>query len=684
MYARAVLHRTRAFVLLLASVLALGCGDKAKQKRAELDQDRRRVSVESTHDASTAVVDEGYRFRLGNPGPGWKTVPEAEARKLNPDAMAMAINDGTFAAVFVEQMPGVALEGYVDLLLSAYYYSVEVELREPTQFAGHPAIRVKYTEADQGVRTPHEARIVIRDEFVYRVDVWRVEGSRGPEDFSPVFAAFSLLDGEVVPREPALEQVRNGYGTGWLLDQGTFRSAISGFEITADDSLRMLIGGELQVFAPEAEVGFMGAHSSFFMILEPQPWDTLPLAESRSASSKELTNEHGEKLEVAAFEVNVVGQPVPLDAWTNGPMRYYLGVFELESQRMRLQAWWPDALDQGNRPRLLELASRIQQMDEYGRTATAAALTELPIVEQAVERSSSIRNGTYRDFARGIVWTAPRSIDAAWVFLTGASAQVWDPDATVVLFDRRSGRYGALVHVPGAGSISEAAWRKQIEELWPGIRVTKREPFTLAKVTGELVHGEVTEGPRPVQFVTLRVGEHGYALLYESPRELDPAVLHELVAGLQIHERLPAVEQRRWRWTDQRMGVALEVPTGWKSKDQTPEPMAAYSHVTTWTEGDREQLSLLEMYTTQIGQDLDWTDGYMEQLARDAVGSRTKDLAKRRTITIGGEQGRELSWSNPPTTVRMVRKGAVFCVLIASGATADELDAVSGSLEFLP
>jgi hypothetical protein len=684
-YHRAVSARTRVAVLLVATVLALGCSDKAKQKQAELEQDRKRVVVGSTHDASVAVVDAGYRFRLDNPGPGWKTLAEADARNLNPDALAMAVNNGTFAGVFVEHIPGAELETYADLLFSLYYPTAEVELREPTRLAGRPAIRVVYSESEHDIHTAHEVRVLIRGEYVYRLEVWRVEGNKGPSDFGPVFAAFSLLDGGVVPRE-SVTQVLDGHGTGWLLDHGTFRSAISGLEITGDDSLRTLVGGELHELAPDAEVGFMGAHSTFLMVIEPQPWDTSPLPESRRSRSEELADEYGERLEREVFELIVLEQAVPLHAWNEGPLRYYSGVFDLGPQRMQLQAWWPQALDQRNRPRLLELAARIQKMDEHARAVTSAALAELPIVEQSLGRGWALRNGIYRDFQRGIVWTAPRSTDAAWVFLTEADAATWDEDATVVLLDRRSGRYVSLRHFPGAGTASDAAWRDQIAELWPGVSVALREPLELAGHMGELVHGEVNDdyGRRPVYMVTLRVGEHGFALLQNSPTGVAAGVLRqELLDGLVIRERLPEIEQRGRRWSDHRMGISLDVSSNWKGKDQTPEPLASYARLTAWTEAGREKLTLVSIHTPQIGQNLDWAEAFLEQFARDTLGVHTKDVAKRRTITMAGIQGRELSWSDPPTSVRMVRKGEIFCILIGTGATAAEMAAVSSSLEFL-
>jgi hypothetical protein len=681
-YDRAMPSRT--IVLLLASVLALGCSDKAKLKQAELEQDRKRISLDSTHDASAAVVDEGYRFRLDNPGPGWKTLGEADARKINPDALAMATNNGNFIAVFVEHIPGADLDGFVDLLLSSYYVTAKAELREPTRFADSPGIRLKYSEAGDGIA--HEARVVIRGDYVYRVEAWRTAASKGPTNFDPAFAAFSLLDGDVVPRESAVTQVLDAHGTGWLLNRGTFRSNISGLEIAGDDSLRMLVGGELHEYAPAAEVGFTGARSSFFAVIEPQPWDVRSLAESRRGRSEDLAERYADSLEVGALELIVLGQPVPLDARTQGPLRYYSGAFDLGGMRMQVDAWWPQGLDQGNRPRLLELAARIQQMDEGMRAATAAALAELPIAEQSVGPGWAIRNGSYRDFERGIVWTAPRSTDAAWVFLTGADAATWDPDATVTLLDRRSGRIVVLVHVPNAGSASEAAWREQIAELWPGVSVARREPFALAGHAGEFVYGEVSydDGPGPVYLVSLQVGDHGLALLQEAPTEATARVLREeLLAGFVIHDRLPELEQRGLRWYDHRMGISLEVPSSWTATDRTPEPIAPYSRVTTWTEAGREKLVLLEIHAQQIGQDLDWAEGFVEQLARDTVGIHTKDVAKRRAITIAGIPGRELSWSEPPMSVHMVRNGGTFCMLIASGTKSAEITAISNSLEFL-
>lgn len=671
---------------MLGCVLASGCNQRAA-KQAELEQDRKRVSADSTHDASQAVVDEARRFRLENPGDGWKTVGEADARKINPDFVAMTFNTQARlnGSVIVEYLPGMSLDAYVDLSLAVLEPGVEVGLREPTRFQDHDAIRLKVTTMAGGLKSHHEMLAIARGDYFYRVDAWT--STDGPANFQPIFEAFSLLDGEVT-HTAAATPTADGHGLGWMVRDGVFRSVDSGVEIAGGGGPRLVVGSELVAMDPKAEVGFMGGNPSMFATLSVSPWDLGSLTEARAAQAEAVVSGYPDAHQLAALELTIAGAKVPMDTWIEGPMRYYYGLFDLGEQRLALLAWWTPALDEINRPALIELGKQVRALDPAAREALAAELSQLPDPQQAIGPTWTIHGSVYLDFVHQLRWTKPRAGALSWSFVTDAQATEIDPDATVAIRDRQTGRNAAIAHFPGAGALDDEGWRQHIATTWPGVVEQRRTSITLDALPAELIYGEVTDrGHRwPAYLVAQRRGNDGVVVFYGSPNGDDASErpqLDALLAGIDFDESITDLEQSNGRFIDHRMGVSLQVPSHWSSSDQTPPEISALARGTGWSAAGKEMMMLLTMHPPQLGQDLAWIEGFMEQLARDAFGVNTKDVAERSDVTIAGRAGRRLAWSKPVVTVSIVRNGGTYYMFMATGASATEMNGVLDSVEFV-
>lgn len=127
------------FLGMCMAVGALGVTACKREKAAS-----KKVTVDSTNDATQPMIDEDYRFKLDWPGTGWKLMTEQEIRKLSPDAVAGAIHptDRIYGAIIVES----AGNSELSQLARAIADNRPVEGAEFTDFeeiqlAGKPAIR---------------------------------------------------------------------------------------------------------------------------------------------------------------------------------------------------------------------------------------------------------------------------------------------------------------------------------------------------------------------------------------------------------------------------------------------------------------------------------------------------------------------------------------------------------------
>jgi hypothetical protein len=652
--------------LLLAVALVSGCKNERAAKQAELEHNRRTVTAESTHDASAAIVDEDYRFRLANPGEGWKTVSEEEARKFIPDAVAMVFDADVKGSVIVEHLPGASIEQYLELVEAGASPGVSFEPLARVEFQGHEAARLDYTEVIGEFPWVHEVLIIRRGDWIYMIDVWGAEQHRGR--FAAVFQAFSLLDGEVVPRSTKHASSADAHGVGWRVRDGVFRSAITHVEVSPPDSLRLIVGPELRSsMDADAELGFAGP-ATFYAVIQPQPWTSATLADARARQAEFVADEYPDSHEHIEFEL--AGERVPVDSWIEGPVRYSMALLEFGGARLALLAWWPPAFDEIHRPRLLELGAGLRGLDAAEREALEAELAGLPDSEQAVGPSWRIGGGRYLDFAHSLRWAKP-SIPGApelWTFVTGAEAAEWDDDAEVALVDRRTGRSAGVVHFPGAGSVDDETWRRTATGTWPGIDFGEPREAIVAGRPAELFVGEFNlEGDtHRAWMASLRRGADGLALFYDSPIADDPRddeIFQALLAGLDLDD-LPEIETRDGRWFDHRLGVSLVVSPTWQAVDKTPPQLGGIGRGTLWTAGGKEHLMVLGVHPPQHGQDLDWFEGLFEQLARDRLGTLAKDVASRRELSVAGRRGRQLSWSKPANTITLARNGGTFYMFL--------------------
>lgn len=687
-------RRARRFgraLLAVCVIIGSGCSDR-EAKRAQLAQDERRVTVESTRDATKPVIDEAYRFRLDHPGKGWKTLDHVEARKSNLDTVAGVIGpDHVQGAVTVEYVPGVALLDYLDLVLSDPALGAEVLDQVEIEFAGQPAIQVDFDASRSGLPLRHRMVVLVRNDWVYMLDAWGVDANAG--DLAPFFDSFSLLDGEVQPRSEPIQAIARARGVGWHVTDGVFESAITGLRVGETAPFRMVVAGELATMNTAAEVGFASTNPDIYVLITPATWVGTELTGARDNQLSDRRDQ-GHAVEANAATVDVFGEPMPLSSWVDGAFRYYEGTFAIHGRPVALIGWWQAALgDRGLEP-LAELTGHFEQIDEPSRGVLAEALAALDDPQRAVGIGWAVQAGEYRDFERRLRWSKPEGAQPGepWQFVTGPAALEWGEGTIVTLTNRRTGAYAALVAVPSDGPMTKDAWAAIVESQWPGVQLDGKSgsssPADIAGASATIDRGTVEFGDDwtvPASLVRIERDDAVLVLDYTSPGEPDDhiAELEAILAGIRFDDELREVEDGGGHWIDHRFGVALDPPSSWTALDQTPEHMRAMARGTMWSKNGTPQLMVMTIEQPDAGQDSAWFDGFMEQLIRDAFGVQMEDVADRSERVIAGVRARRLAWKKPVAmAVTLLRRDHTYVLILEMGAKQAEATRVIDTLRF--
>ncbi|MFO7565869.1 MAG: hypothetical protein R6X02_24720 [Enhygromyxa sp.] len=616
-------------------------------RRAVPESLPRQVPSASTVDPGEPVIDEAYRFRLDNPGPGWKTVGAEEASKLSPGARALVFGPQDLRGmVFVDPLSASTLDGLVSMMTADGSRGELIE-RQDLEFLGLPAVRLHFR-----VTTPVTGKRVIlmfvRDRWVYTLEFWHV----GTQTIDPTrfFSALSLLPGEIVPEEPGLAS--DSRGIGWRVVDGVYESAISGIRVRPGENLRLVVGGELQLISDDAEVGLRGDDGLQVTFVPHGPragrsLDDLWRHELALRASMSLV-----PAEPRQLELDFLGSTRPIASWEQPPSQYYLGMFSTRTTVMWLIAWSAPGQELSDHEQLTRVAGLVTELDEHERAALEVELAALPDPQREVGASWSLNGARYLDFELGLIWSkpAPPLGERVWEFITGPRVRPWADGAEVVLVDRRGQGEVSLWRVPGVGSLDEPQWHEAIRARWPAVAGGQAETLEIDGATLQLFHGRgaYQGSDAPATVAVLRQGDESLEFLVNN---LDPdpeqhaRLARQALAALRLDPSLAPIATEGPRWIDRRMGVSLEPPAGWVLDSKTPAGFEEIGQGTTWKPAQgRAKLSLLSVYLRDLGQEPEWLLDFFEQDVRERYGKTLDDAPKRRTLEVDGRRARRLCW----------------------------------------
>jgi hypothetical protein len=190
-----------------------------------------------------AITDHGYQFRLVVPGPGWRVMGPAEARRMNPDASAYAnhAESSLSAYMMVEPAGGEDLETWMKSILENH--GIEKFLPGPierTTLAGREARRAEYSGEFEGMAVRWVILLVEHQGYLYQLKTWHTQVRTAEHDrqLALLEASLTLLDGPVQPESDPME-FADAAGVGWRLERGIFEDALLGIRAAPAPRLRV-------------------------------------------------------------------------------------------------------------------------------------------------------------------------------------------------------------------------------------------------------------------------------------------------------------------------------------------------------------------------------------------------------------------------------------------------------------
>lgn len=648
--------------LPLALALAAGCKDRGR------DRDDRRLTATSTDDATAAIVDEDYRFRLGWPGPGWKLAGAKDAARINQDAAAAAVRGVTgdrgsaiHAVVIVESAPGSTAAGHADLLIENISLSdPEVEARRELTFAGVPAVRFVLRGTLDGIETRMVTTTFVHQGFAYQLVVAGLtsEISVSGREAAAVFDAFSLLPGDVKGRS-TVPVVTDADGLGWRVRGGRFDSAISGVRVTAASRWRLLVGRTLAEINDDAEVGLTHVDPEVQIILiaeqAPAPAQTAALVAHMAQGMEEGTG----GARGTPWTGTVAGADLPfVRVTTTAGIDYLQGVVIRDGVLVQVLTWFSTRDRDRAEAAVREGLAMLAWVPPAERELLRATLATAPDTQAAVGADSSLRGRTYRNFAHRWRWRAPRGF---WRFTTGDAARTAD-DAEVTVDGLDTGLYLAIHGADANGATAAEVAATLAAELEGA---STAPPIMVGTTLGHRFEHRTEVAGEPYAFHVVTAVEDDHALTLSLwgrvvDVERNAPLVEAALAGLAFDPAMRATQRVAGEYVDQRMGFAFRLPAGATVTDDTPAPIRAMASVIEIRRGEVEGMIAAIHGSTH---DEDWFVEWIEQTFAELLGDVAGGRATRSGVTVGGRPARKLAWGRGANAYIVNHHGTAYVLV---------------------
>jgi hypothetical protein len=652
-------------VALLVLSSSIGCKrSDAIENRAEREANAKKVTADSTEDATEPIVDEDFGFRLGLPGPGWKLLRERDASSLNPDAVAGALNsgEGAYGIVIVERLPGTSLEQAVELLWDDSLPGLAVESEEDLQFQGVPAKRRVFTAKVEGHEFRYASTVFLRQEHLYQLMSWAlVDKGRGP--VTAFHEAFELIEGEVRGRSSVKEPITHADGVGWRIREGRYESALSGLQVSLPEGWRYMIGAELELLASDAEIVFLRQASSTYFALTVERVSKDRLEPLAALSRRLFEEQHGAPAS-EPFTREIAGQEVELRRYRQAPFEYVHGVYVGDEAITQLSVWYPQGLAEGVGESLDEVFAGFAALPAKQRQALRQELLAAPPRQRNFAATRAYRAGEFLDYENRLRWTKPPGF---WR-LDGFDKALQHSQETVLFAQEiELGVYAAL-EAFDAGTSDPAA---TLAALIEGDELLSRDTV---EVDGLTVHrAQVIDRrqspPMSYDMAVTRRGERMISMIAwaadDSPERRK--AMAAAIAGLDYDPNLEQTELEGGVYTDVRYGFSFRLPPGMFGSPELTD--LGLGRVAAWSMGKQELVSMVITGAANTD-DEQWVSSFFEQVLRDRVGAEhALGTPERSAGKLGPFTARHLSWEQGFEELAadiVVRDSVVYCLLYAN------------------
>jgi hypothetical protein len=633
--------------------------------RPSSDGDPTKVTVESKEDATEAIVDDNYRFKLAWPGKGWKLMRQHDISKMSADAVAGAMfGQSRIGIVIVEHVPGMTLDGFTDLIVQTQDLAdKQVEKRERTKLHGIDANRIVTTGSIESTAFRYHGITFLHQGYGYQLLAFGERNDVSPAggEVQPFFDAFSIVPGKVSGRA-AKPIVTAANGPGWRVTDGVFES-VTGVRVRPKEPWRLLVGNDLTRANTDAEIGISHSNPDVYavVLVERAP----PAAHRQALLARMRANLVGTVGK--PWSGTFANQPIELARITreDGFAFEYLHGMRIEGDRVvQVLLWYPS----GDRERAAKVIpgglASFELMPDKETTALATALERAPDTQAAVGPRYALRDGVYRNFIRRWQWTKPH---ASWRATAGDAARArTGTDAELFLLDPRRNLTGFVF----SDSNVDASYHASAVDAVPG-KKSKPSTVQLGDQSWQVSTIDSSEDWLHTRHrvATATNGNLGLRVTISGlPTDLERhgAAVDAVIAGFRFDDR-PMIENTGGEYRDHRFGFALKTPGGWTFADQFPAQNNDRTFVT-WTRG-LDQIVGVAAAALPIA-DEKWALDFLEQLMRDSASGFAIGSATRSDAMLAGHRARRLRWAKLDVYV-LLRNGLVYALITTRGDTTE-------------
>jgi hypothetical protein len=679
-----MLERARTLPTLFSLLLATaGCQRSAEVvNREERAANAKKVTADSTDDATEPIVDEGYRFRLTLPGPRWKLLREHDASRLNPDAIAGAVNssDAGYGIVLVERLPGTTLEQAQAMVWSAVLTDSVIESEIDLEFQGIAAKRRAFTASVGGQPFRYLATIFIHQDHLYQLLSWSsdVASANSSTELLRFHDAFELLDGEIRGRDSIHAPIVDADGVGWRIRDGRYEGALSELRVRPSAGWRFVIGSELELLGTDAEIVFLHEMHSAYLALVAER-----ISKDRHDSFAQTTRQVFESARTAAaietFERDIAGRRVEFRRYDEPPMSFVHGVYVGDEAITQLTIWYPLGLAGEARPALDEMFAGIEALPVGERGPLRQALLSSAGSQRQFSKDLAFRAGEFLDYEHRLRWTKPSGF---WHVDPFSMAVHHSAETVLTATELDLGVHVAIEALPSDANPGDvlSVMVADYELLSSEVEVIDGLSIHRAKATGQS-YGS------PMSYAIAATRREDL-LLVISAWSMDDSPTHRMMLDAAVAGLAYDLDPQRSKTVD---GVYHDVEHGFSFYIPAPfdQPKVSdfgLAQVAAWTEGKQELVSLF-VAGAPITDDEAWITSYFEQILRDRMSAEDMPMGKptRSKGKLGGHTTRHLSWEQDRRSVSadiLVRDAVIYC-LVYVNLSAQQIEVVQSSWSLL-
>jgi hypothetical protein len=635
--------------LLLAAVLvASAC--TARHRAPDTPADGPVASEPKAAEPGPPRVFAEHGFALRAPGPGYSVLDTAEARRINPDAVAGILGGGGALLVILERSPGLTADDLADLVLEGVRLrDLRIVSREAVVFEGQDAVRTVTTGTTDGVAARLVHIVFVRDGVGHQVVAWggHPDDVTG-EDLAHFFDAVSLLDG-TVRLDLDVADIVEAAGAGWRVRDRIFESAATGLVVDPGEAFSVTVGPPLAQMHGEAEVGLISKQGDVHLVVIPERTPPHWFDAYQKAAHENFRQSIGGSPDGSFVTLVVDGKPLRLER-IPGLIDQHLGVYCRGDLCVQVQLWYLSGVREEARAILEETPPTLRLMDEAEHEALVASMGRHGRHETVVGESHALRGGVYTHFEVGLRIRLPEV--GMWRIRTGQAMATRNPAALVELEEPRMGVHGEVLvewidektglrdaaryHAAARAMFDHDGSAEVLARSFGPISahesrlVTKADAFTWHHRILTAVRGDVG----------IMISLWGYP---ETMAAAESA-MDALLAGVQIAEGpVETTHASGMRHADLRLGYAVELPGGtWQPIDATPPQIAPIGGMRAWsrTDGPDQALVVAAIYSGAGGEDLGLVTELAGELMPDPPPGLSWQTEDYLPGTLGGRPAR--------------------------------------------